>query len=150
MTSFHIDYTDIDVVGGRCGVDLPCSCITVMLLVVDAALTCIIVAKVPYTEIDWRAYMQEVEGVCDIKNAANTTRNAIAHVCERKCVYWQVIGGEYDYSKLRGDTGPLVYPGGFVWVYMGLREVTNDGKDIVLAQRIFVVIYLLTQVYCVM
>ena len=54
--------------------------ITVMLLVVDAALTCIIVAKVPYTEIDWRAYMQEVEGVCDLRNAANTAGNAIAHV----------------------------------------------------------------------
>lgn len=33
------------------------------------------------TEIDWVAYMQEVEGV---------------------------INGTYDYTKLRGDTGPLV------------------------------------------
>ena len=33
------------------------------------------------TEIDWIAYMQEVGGV---------------------------IGGEYDYANLRGDTGPLV------------------------------------------
>ena len=33
------------------------------------------------TEIDWKAYMQEVEGV---------------------------INGTYDYSKLGGDTGPLV------------------------------------------
>lgn len=29
----------------------------------DAVLTCVIVAKVPYTEIDWIAYMEEVEGV---------------------------------------------------------------------------------------
>jgi len=34
------------------------------------------------TEIDWRAYMQEVEGV---------------------------VNGTYDYTKLEGDTGPLVY-----------------------------------------
>jgi len=34
------------------------------------------------TEIDWKAYMQEVEGF---------------------------LGGEHDYVKLRGDTGPLVY-----------------------------------------
>ena len=34
------------------------------------------------TEIDWVAYMQEVEGV---------------------------INGTYDYMKLKGDTGPLVY-----------------------------------------
>ena len=33
------------------------------------------------TEIDWRAYMQEVEGV---------------------------INGSFDYSNLKGDTGPLV------------------------------------------
>lgn len=33
------------------------------------------------TEIDWKAYMQEVEGV---------------------------VNGTYDYTKLKGDTGPLV------------------------------------------
>lgn len=33
------------------------------------------------TEIDWKAYMQEVEGV---------------------------LNGTYDYAKLKGDTGPLV------------------------------------------
>jgi hypothetical protein len=38
-------------------------------------------AKSLDTEIDWRAYMQEVRGYLD---------------------------GEYDYIKLRGDTGPLV------------------------------------------
>ena len=85
MPSFHIDYTDIDVVGGRCGVDLSCSCITVMLLVVDAALTCIIVAKVPYTEIDWRAYMQEVEGVCDTK-MQQTQHVSRSRMCLRESV----------------------------------------------------------------
>lgn len=45
----------------------------------------------PDTEIDWKAYMEEVEGVEE---------------------------GEYDYSKLKGQTGPLVYPGGFVWIFM--------------------------------
>lgn len=39
----------------------------------------------PDTEIDWVAYMQEVEGVAN---------------------------GTWDYTKLRGDTGPLVYPAG--------------------------------------
>lgn len=42
------------------------------------------------TEIDWVAYMQEVEGFLD---------------------------GERNYRNLRGDTGPLVYPAGFVYVY---------------------------------
>jgi len=43
------------------------------------------------TEIDWKAYMEEVEGV---------------------------ENGEYDYANLKGGTGPLVYPGGFVWIFM--------------------------------
>lgn len=34
------------------------------------------------TEIDWKAYMDEVEGV---------------------------INGTYDYTQLKGDTGPLVW-----------------------------------------
>jgi len=41
------------------------------------------------TEIDWKAYMQEVEGF---------------------------INGTYDYSELGGDTGPLVYVGFYVFV----------------------------------
>lgn len=36
----------------------------------------------PDTEIDWVAYMQEVEGF---------------------------VNGTYDYAQLKGDTGPLVY-----------------------------------------
>merc|ERR1711991_367720 len=40
---------------------------------------------------DWDAYMEEVYGVFH-----NHT---------------------FDYSKLKGDTGALVYPAGFVWLY---------------------------------
>eukprot|EP01134_Creolimax_fragrantissima_P002779 CFRG2779T1 len=67
-----------------------------------------------YTEIDWIAYMQEVEGVAN---------------------------GEYDYSKLKGGTGPLVYPAGFVYVFGVLRALTSNGEDIRLAQYIFGGIY---------
>lgn len=41
-----------------------------------------------------------------------------------------VLAGEYDYLKLRGDTGPLVYPAGFVYVFIALRYLTDDGKNI--------------------
>ena len=34
--------------------------------------------------------------------------------------------GELDYSKLAGDTGPLVYPAGFVYLYSWLRTVTRE------------------------
>ncbi len=70
-----------------------------------------------YTEIDWIAYMQEVKGVMD---------------------------GQMDYSKLRGDTGPLVYPAGFVYIYSALYVLTDDGENVLRAQWIFLGLYLLT------
>lgn len=54
------------------------------------------------TEIDWRAYMQEVEGA---------------------------LNGTTDYALLKGDTGPLVYPAGFVYIFSALYFVTDQGKN---------------------
>lgn len=88
-----------------------------LLLLFELFLNIFIVQVVPYTEIDWIAYMQEVEGV---------------------------INGTLDYSKLQGDTGPLVYPAGFVYVYSILYFITGYGKNIRVAQYLFVLIYLIT------
>jgi ALG3 protein len=57
------------------------------------------------TEIDWTAYMEEVKG------------------------YQQ---GERDYRQLRGGTGPLVYPAGFVHLFSTLQRITQD--DVATAQ----------------
>lgn len=35
------------------------------------------------------------------------------------------LGGELDYKHLKGGTGPLVYPAGFVYLFSGIRWVTN-------------------------
>ena len=80
-------------------------------VLVEVVLSTAIVLKVPYTEIDWRAYMDEVGGVLD---------------------------GDFDYLNLRGETGPLVYPAGFVWVYAPLHWVTGGGANVRFAQFIFV------------
>ncbi|KAF3699287.1 Dol-P-Man:Man(5)GlcNAc(2)-PP-Dol alpha-1,3-mannosyltransferase [Channa argus] len=76
-----------------------------------------VIQKVAYTEIDWKAYMDEVEGV---------------------------INGTYDYTQLKGDTGPLVYPAGFVYIFTALYYITNHGVNIRLGQYIFAVFYLIT------
>ncbi|KAL0966473.1 hypothetical protein UPYG_G00295700 [Umbra pygmaea] len=55
-----------------------------------------------------------------------------------------VINGTYDYTKLKGDTGPLVYPAGFVYIFTALYFITNHGLNIRLAQYLFAVLYLLT------
>ncbi|KAG8014118.1 Dol-P-Man:Man(5)GlcNAc(2)-PP-Dol alpha-1 [Nibea albiflora] len=76
-----------------------------------------VIHKVAYTEIDWKAYMDEVEGV---------------------------INGTYDYTQLKGDTGPLVYPAGFVYIFTALYYITSHGVNIRLGQYLFAVFYLIT------
>ena len=67
------------------------------------------------TEIDWKAYMQQVH---------------------------QYLEGERDYTRMKGDTGPLVYPAAHVYIYSVLYRVTDGGKDIFMAQLIFGGLYL--------
>jgi len=56
----------------------------------------------------------------------------------------QYVSGERDYTKLDGSTGPLVYPAAHVYIYRGLYYLTNDGKDIFLAQQLFAILYIAT------
>ena len=88
-----------------------------LVLIFELAFGVLIILRVPYTEIDWVAYMEEVGGA---------------------------FGGEWDYAKLRGGTGPLVYPAGFVYLYGALWWLTDWGADVRLAQYIFLGLYLCT------
>ncbi|KAG8197377.1 hypothetical protein JTE90_013501 [Oedothorax gibbosus] len=88
-----------------------------MLLCLEVFVTALVIYKIPYTEIDWKAYMQEVGGV---------------------------LNGTLDYQFLKGDTGPLVYPGGFVYVYLAFYALTQGGENILVAQVLFAVLYLAT------
>ncbi|GLV37068.1 ALG3 alpha-13- mannosyltransferase [Carabus blaptoides fortunei] len=92
-----------------------------LLLAVELCLNVVVIQRVRYTEIDWVAYMQECEGF---------------------------LNGTWDYSQLKGDTGPLVYPAGFVYIYSGLYYLTSRGTNIRLAQYVFLGIYL-AQLYLV-
>ena len=85
------------------------------LLAGEAALSALVVLRVPYTKIDWDAYMQQVAAF---------------------------RAGERDYAAIRGDTGPLVYPGGFLYAFAGIRAAT--GGDVFRGQLVFVGLYLAT------
>jgi len=108
-----------------------------LLLLADAFLSVFILVKIPCnhpplsllnctsltnsytlsdTEIDWKAYMGQA------------------------ALY---LNGELDYVKLKGSTGPLVYPAGHVYVYSLLYKFTDHGRDIWKAQCIFAGLYLL-------
>lgn len=83
------------------------------LLVLDAILVALIISFVPYTKIDWDAYMSQVDGF---------------------------LGGERDYMNLKGDTGPLVYPAGFLYVYSAIKFIT--GGEVFPAQILFGILYI--------
>ncbi|KAK3007869.1 hypothetical protein RJ639_014598 [Escallonia herrerae] len=50
------------------------------------------------------------------------------------------LGGERDYTNLKGDTGPLVYPAGFLYIYSAVQYVT--GGQVYPAQILFGVLYI--------
>ncbi|XP_027098454.2 dol-P-Man:Man(5)GlcNAc(2)-PP-Dol alpha-1,3-mannosyltransferase isoform X1 [Coffea arabica] len=83
------------------------------LLFADAILVGLIIAYVPYTKIDWDAYMSQVTGFLE---------------------------GERDYGNLKGDTGPLVYPAGFLYIYSALQHVTRG--QVYPAQILFGLLYI--------
>lgn len=90
--------------------------VAVVILILELFVNVLVVERVPYTEIDWKAYMQECEGF---------------------------LNGTLDYSELKGDTGPLVYPAGFVYIYSIFYYLTNHGEYIKIGQYLFIAIYLI-------
>lgn len=54
------------------------------------------------------------------------------------------IKGERNYYKIKGDTGPLVYPGLHVYIYRVLYTLTGDGENVLVGQVIFALLYLAT------
>lgn len=96
----------------------------ISLVILDIVFTIFIIQKIPYTEIDWKAYMQEVEGF---------------------------LLGERNYMNIRGDTGPLVYPAGFLYIFSLLRWMTDHGTNIFIGQCIFAFYYILNLVviFCI-
>ena len=77
-------------------------------MVVEFVLNIVVIHSVKHTDRDWLDSMKKVEGVGN---------------------------GTYNYSQLRADTGPLVYPAGFVWLYLGLYYISAQGTNILLAQE---------------
>lgn len=101
--------------------------LVVPLIVCAVSIVCkVIIANVAYTEIDFSTYMQQVD---------------------------MVSAGELDYSVIGGDSGPIVYPAGFVQVYQMLSWLTEGGQYIRRAQFAFGYLFTATTaltctVYC--
>ncbi|WOO81107.1 Dol-P-Man:Man(5)GlcNAc(2)-PP-Dol alpha-1,3-mannosyltransferase [Vanrija pseudolonga] len=89
------------------------------LLAFQFAIGLVIIWKIPYTKIDWDAYMQQVDGF---------------------------LTGERDYSKLEGETGPLVYPALHLYIYTALYKLLPAAGRERPAQFIFLVVESVTLV----
>lgn len=120
------------------------------------------------TEIDWQAYMQQSETFLAVRLHAQSQTHVhvlafspAAHITsklvmplpsplpttlEKKEWKWlpALRQGERDYVNIRGGTGPLVYPAGFLYLFAALRWLTGGG-DVAAGQAAFAGLYLATQ-----
>ncbi|KAG7893561.1 hypothetical protein KL905_002311 [Ogataea polymorpha] len=94
-----------------------CAPIAVFLTIAESLLLKAVIHFVPYTEIDYSTYMQQID---------------------------QIEAGELDYAKISGDTGPIVYPGGHVYIYSWMKWFTNGMDNVHAGQQIFRYLYLAT------
>lgn len=69
---------------------------------IASIITKIIIKKVSYTEIDYTTYLQQID---------------------------KVNAGELNYANIYGDSGPIVYPAGFVTVYQYIQWLCGDNVE---------------------
>lgn len=100
-------FFDVEIVGPIC----------VLIFFCEAMLLELIIIKIPYTEIDYSTYMQQIS---------------------------QIERGELNYSKISGDTGPIVYPAGYVFIYSFMKQLTNGMANLYAGQEAFRLVYLMT------
>eukprot|EP00921_Rhytidocystis_pertsovi_P015814 GHVQ01025070.1.p1 GENE.GHVQ01025070.1~~GHVQ01025070.1.p1 ORF type:complete len:534 (-),score=24.86 GHVQ01025070.1:1496-3097(-) len=89
----------------------------------DLAIGLAILRFARYTPIDWSSYMMFADRF--------------------------LSNEETNYYNFVGDTGPCVYPAGFLYIFSLFYTLTDGGSDVVKGQWIFLVIYLL-QLACLL
>ncbi|KAI5952122.1 ALG3 [Candida margitis] len=73
-----------------------------LIVCIASIITKIIITRVAYTEIDYTTYLQQID---------------------------KVNAGELDYANIYGDSGPIVYPAGFITVYQYIQWLCGDNVN---------------------
>ncbi|KAL6940330.1 hypothetical protein ACO0QE_004229 [Hanseniaspora vineae] len=94
--------------------------IMIFFVILESLALKLIVRNVAYTEIDYKAYMEQISMIFDEKIT--------------------------DYSQIKGGTGPLVYPAGHVLLFRAMRNITQGMENIKEGQVIFRYLYLVSMV----
>ncbi|AET40996.1 dolichyl-P-Man:Man(5)GlcNAc(2)-PP-dolichol alpha-1,3-mannosyltransferase Ecym_7147 [Eremothecium cymbalariae DBVPG len=89
----------------------------IVLFLFELVLVHLIIRFIPYTEIDYLAYMEQI---------------------------WTIKNGERNYSKIEGGTGPLVYPAGHVLIYNWMEKITDGLENLKSGQNLFGYLYMAT------
>ena len=72
-----------------------------LIVVVEAVFGVLLIHFRSYTEIDWETYMIQCKGF---------------------------LSGDYDYLNLKGPSGPLVYPAGFLYIFSIFYYICSAGS----------------------
>jgi alpha-1,3-mannosyltransferase len=74
-----------------------------LLLILEALGGILIINYRSYTELDWESYMSQSKGFLE---------------------------GDYNYLNLKGPSGPLVYPAGFLYIFSIFFYICDYGTSI--------------------
>lgn len=104
-----------------------------IILAWESLLLSVIIKRVPCkhsTLVNWPEVKVQLDTEIDFKTYLQQVRQF-------------TLDGVTNYGLIKGDSGPVAYPAGFLYAFELVRRLCDDGKNLVSAQVSFALLYLL-------